>query len=83
MTTPHNTQSEIPITPPSSNNPQPLQDAPVIAQSDTSELPTEYQLTEPIAEFYGELGDFFMVRLNEGRVQLRRVIKENREGGEL
>ena len=37
---------------------------------------TEYQYTEPVAEFYGELDDFIMVRLNEGRVQIRKVIKK-------
>ena len=41
------------------------------------EFSTEYQHTEPIAEFYGELEDFIMVRLNEGRVQIRKIKKES------
>jgi len=41
---------------------------------------TEYQFTEPIAEFYGELEDFIMVRLSEGKVQIRRVIENPTSG---
>lgn len=40
---------------------------------------TEYQFTEPIGEFYGELEDYILIRLNEGKVQLRKVVKSTDE----
>lgn len=39
------------------------------------EFDTEYKYTEPVAEFYGELDDFIIVRLNDDKVQLRKVVK--------
>lgn len=39
----------------------------------------EYQFTEAVADFYGELEDYMLVRVIDGsgnnKVQLRRVIK--------
>jgi iron uptake system EfeUOB component EfeO/EfeM len=40
------------------------------------EISTEYQYTEAIAEFYGELDDFIIVRIDDGKIQLRKVVKE-------
>lgn len=35
---------------------------------------SEYQFTEPVAEFYGQLEDYIIVRLDNDKVQLRKVI---------
>ena len=43
---------------------------------------TEYKFTEPVVELYGELDDFVMVRLNEGKVQVRKVISAPQGNGE-
>ncbi len=38
---------------------------------------SNYQFTEPVAEFYGELEDYILVRLEQGKVQVRKVVNKN------
>lgn len=40
---------------------------------------TNYDFTEPVAEFYGELEDYILVRLEQGKVQVRKVVRDNNE----
>lgn len=36
---------------------------------------SNYQFTEVVADFYGELEDFILVRLEQGKVQVRKTVQ--------